>query len=368
MGSPLRVLHVVVNMNRGGAEMLLMNLYRNIDKSMIQFDFLTCKEGVFDQEIIELGGIVHRVPYITDVGHRGYVNELNHFFHTHKEYKIIHSHMDKMSGLVLKAAKDNNIPTRIAHSHNTSSEGNTLAKFYKWYVGKNIASSATHLFACSNQAAHWLFREKKKEAKILRNGIETSSFKFSALIRKQIREEFLIDESSFVIGHIGRFNHQKNHSYLLKIFAKVARKHTNAYLLLVGDGVLRKEIEKKIKKLKLEERVILTGVREDIPHLLQAIDLFVFPSLHEGLPVTLIEAQAACTPCMISDVISREVDMGLNLINYISLKDQGRWIDEIDKQINTRASREVDSVSALGKKGYDIKSTASWTEGFYSAI
>ncbi|WP_404445301.1 glycosyltransferase family 1 protein [Sutcliffiella horikoshii] len=368
MGSPIRVLHAVVNMNRGGAETLLMNLYRNIDRTKIQFDFLTCKEGVFDQEIQSLGGKVHRIPYITDVGQRGYTKALNQFFSSTKEYKIIHSHMDKMSGLVLKVAKEHNVPTRIAHSHNTSSEGNSIAKLYKWYVGKDILKFATHYMACSHKAAEWLFKNKIHQAQILKNGIEPENFKFSAFNRERIREEFQLKESDFVIGHIGRFNEQKNHNFLLDVFAKLSRVDKRAYLLLVGDGVLQEQLRKKVQRLKLEEKVIFAGVRSDIPHLLQGMDLFAFPSLHEGLPVTLIEAQSANVPCLISDVITEEVDMGLGLVEYLPIKKHHQWVEAISTKMSNSTDREMDFSKILSDKGYNIKNTASWTEGFYSAI
>ncbi|WP_417898963.1 glycosyltransferase family 1 protein [Bacillus haimaensis] len=368
MGSPIRVLHAVINMNRGGAETLLMNLYRNIDHTKIQFDFLTCKEGSFDQEIKNLGGMVHRIPYVTDVGHKGYIRELNNFFKANKQYKILHSHMDKMSGIVLRVARENNVPTRIAHSHSTSSEGNSLAKLYKWYVGKDILSCATHFMACSEKAAKWLFKANDKNTMILRNGIEPETFKFSPLLRNQVREELQLEGSDFLIGHIGRFNAPKNHPFLLDVFAKIAEQNNNAYLLLVGDGTLRKDMEKKVSNLNLNERVIFTGIRSDIPRLLQGTDLFVLPSLYEGLPVTLIEAQGAGIPCLISDVITEEVDMGLGLVNFLPLKEKDRWIEKITMQINCPSPRRIDSASALSVRGYDIKNTASWSEGFYLAI
>ncbi|CAG9620734.1 glycosyltransferase family 1 protein [Sutcliffiella rhizosphaerae] len=368
MGSPIRVLHTVVNMNRGGAETLLMNLYRNIDRKKIQFDFLTSKPGVFDEEIKSLGGTVYRIPYVTDVGHKGYVKALNHFFMVHPEYTIVHSHMDKMSGLVLKAAKENNIKHRIAHSHNTSSEGNALVKIYKWFIGKEISNNATHYLACSNQAAKWLYRKKANKARIIRNGIIPEEFIYSPIYREQIRAEFGLNNSAFVMGHIGRFNVQKNHTFLLDIFSKVVSKDKSAYLLLVGDGALRKDLEKKINQLKIEKNVIFAGVRSDISRILHGIDLFVFPSLHEGLPVTLIEAQGASVPCLISDVITREVDMGLNLIQFLSLNNKEKWIEHIELAMNTPNTRFSDSIVALQANGYDIRNTASWTEGFYSAI
>ncbi|WNF35317.1 glycosyltransferase family 1 protein [Bacillaceae bacterium IKA-2] len=367
MGSPLRVLHVVVNMNRGGAETLLMNLYRNIDRSIVQFDFLTCKEGVFDEEIRELGGNIHRIDYITDIGHFGYIKALNKFFSSNNNYKIVHAHMDKMSGLVLRAAKNNNVPVRIAHSHNTSSEGSLPARLYKWYVGSNILPSATHQFACSSAAAKWLFGKEAENARILKNGIESDQYKFSPEIRKQIRRELMLGHDQFVIGHVGRFNHQKNHIFLLELFAKLSVEIPEATLLLVGDGPLRSQIEKKIKDLKIEKKVKLLGVRSDINRILQAFDCFVFPSFHEGLPVTLIEAQGAGVPCVISDVITKEVDLGLDLIRFMPLQDQSLWLHLIKRIATDNLYREIPNTS-LSQKGYDIKNTAQRSQNFYLAL
>lgn len=259
MGTPLRVLHVVVNMNRGGAETLIMNLYRNIDRSKVQFDFLTCKEGVFDEEIVKLGGKVHRISYVTDVGHRGYIKALNTFFSSHPQYKIVHSHMDKMSGLVLRSAKKARVPVRIAHSHNTSSEGGATAKIYKWYAGKSIGTCATHLLACSNAAARWLFADKADTAKILKNGIDCDRFLFRPEIRKQVRKELQIEQEAFVIGHVGRFAYQKNHTYLIDLFAQLTQFRPNSILLLAGEGPLRLEMEKKGKRFEHGESHKVSG-------------------------------------------------------------------------------------------------------------
>ena len=341
MGNPLRVLHVVVNMNRGGAETLLMNLYRNIDRSKIQFDFLTCKEGVFDNEIIEMGGIIHRIPYISDVGHFRYKKELNNFFAKNNHYSIVHSHMDKMSGFILQSAKKAGIPTRISHSHNTQSEGGLATKLYKWYAGQSIIPNATEFLACSGEAAKWLFPERSERAIILKNGIEHEQFAFSDEIRKQMREELSLDDETFVLGHVGRFNLQKNHSFLIEIFAHYHSIHANSKLMLVGDGPLRSEIEQKARELHIEDEVVFLGVRSDINRLLQAFDVFVFPSLHEGLPVSLIEAQGSGLPCIISDQISKEVDLGMHLIDYAPLGHLQSWTEKIEKRASKLPIRNL---------------------------
>ncbi len=364
MGRPLRVLHVVVNMNRGGAETLLMNLYRNIDRKKVQFDFLTCKEGVFDKEIVKMGGRVHRIPYVTDIGHRGYLKSLHKFFGSQSEYRIVHCHMDKMSGFVLSVAKKYNVPIRIAHSHNTQSEGGYLARAYKWYAGKLIRSNATHYYACSLAAGEWLFGKNAENIKLINNGIEVGKFNFSLDIRKKMREMINISEGTIVLGHVGRFSHQKNHMFILDIFSNFNKRTPNSVLVLIGEGDLRTKIEEKIKELKLESKVILLGVRDDIHHLLQAIDIFVFPSFHEGLPVTLIEAQSAGLPCLISEKITKEVDLGIGLIRYLSLSSVREWVNYLIDLNEEKYSRHI-SPMVLSDKGFNIANTALLTQESY---
>lgn len=366
MHSPVRVLHAVVNMNRGGAETLIMNLYRNVDRTRLQFDFLTCKPGSFDEEIEALGGTIHRLPYITDTGHFGYIRALEQFFASHKQYRIVHAHMDKMSGLVLRAAKKNGVPVRIAHSHNTSSEGGFTAKLYKWLVGNVIATSATHLFACSEAAADWMYARRSTRATILQNGIDCTKFDFNQSIRREVRRELRITDDTFVVGHVGRFAAQKNHSFLLEAYKQFQAAVPNSVLLLAGDGPLRAEMENKAKALGLAERIRFLGVRSDIERLLQAFDVFVFPSLHEGLPVTIIEAQGAGLPCVLSDRITPEVDMGMGLVWFFPLTNPQRCI-ELMKEVHRREQERSSSGEALGLKGYNIKQTAKWAEAFYAA-
>lgn len=366
MGSPVRILHVVVNMNRGGAETLIMNLYRNIDRSKVQFDFLTCREGAFDQEIRQLGGEIHTIPYISDVGHFKYVQHLNTFFKKN-QYKIVHSHMDKMSGLVLRAAKKAGVPIRISHSHNTQSEGGMAAKIYKWLSGKLIPSSATNLFACSTIAAEWLFQERAGFTQIIKNGIDANRFAFSTAIRNTVREELHIKEKSFVLGHVGRFSPQKNHFFLLELFAKFHEKYPDSLLLLAGDGPLRVPIEKRINELQLNEHVILMGIRDDIDRILHGFDVFVFPSLHEGLPVSLVEAQGAGLPCLIADTISREADLGLQLVQFLPLTNQQIWLENLVKIAGKPLIRAV-SPRSIADRGYDIKDSADDLEQFYLQV
>ncbi|MEH6957397.1 glycosyltransferase family 1 protein [Neobacillus drentensis] len=365
MDKPIRVLHVVVNMNRGGAETLIMNIFRNIDRSKVQFDFLTCKEGAFDSEIQDLGGTIHRIPYIDEVGHFGYIKSLNQFFSNHHDYTIVHSHLNRMSGFVVRAAKKVGIQYCISHSHNTGGEGGILAKGYKWYSGLYIPSNSDYTFACSEAAAKWLFGSKANQAKLLNNGIEPEMFSYSAEVRMLKRKELGLTEDQLVIGHVGRFTKQKNHKFLIEIFAEFVKRRPDSILLLCGDGVLRKDIEKRVSELSLQENVKFLGVRSDINQLLQAFDLFLFPSLHEGLPLTLIEAQAAGIPCLISDMITNEVDLGLGLMEFLQLTNKDIWVNELVKFKVNKIERQTSKLKMLRDSGYDIKNTAKWLQDFY---
>ena len=362
MEFPIRILHAVVNMNRGGAETLIMNVYRNIDRSKIQFDFLTCKEGCFDDEIERMGGKVHRIPYMTDVGHFQFIKTLERFFSDNPEYQTVHSHMDKMSGLVLRAAQRSGIKTRICHSHNTSSEGGLFAKSYKWFAGHYILKNASHYFACSKKASAWLYGNQFNKAFILKNGIDCCQFMYSSTIEKEVRRELKISKEQFIVGHIGRFCHQKNHSLVIEIFAEIKKLKPEAILLLIGDGELRSNLEKKAEKMGLRNTIKFLGVRSDINRLLQAFNVMIFPSLHEGLPVTLVEAQAAGIPCVISDVITNEVDMGAGLIFYENIKTSPSiWAEKALKS----HKGFVDSKNFIWQMGYDIRKSAVWLQDFY---
>jgi glycosyltransferase involved in cell wall biosynthesis len=366
MNKPIRVLHVVVNMNRGGAETLLMNLYRNIDRSKVQFDFLTCREGVFDAEILELGGKIYRIPYITEVGHFKYIKTLNQFFSQHFYYRIIHSHMNQMSGLILNAAKKTKIPVRIAHSHSTRSGGGLLAKLYRSYAGSFIKISATNYLSCSRDAAKWLFGNLEENATIIKNGIDYEKFNYSSDVRKSVRAELELNEEALVIGHVGRFTFEKNHDFLIEVFNELIKIQPNAVLVLVGEGYLKKDIENKINDLKLVDKVKFLGVRDDVNRILQAMDVFVFPSLYEGLPVTLIEAQGAGLPCIISDTITNEVDLGMGLINYLPINNATNWVKKL-QEIELNTSRSI-PITKFSEEGYNIRDTAEEIMELYLAF
>ena len=358
---PLRILQVVTKMDRGGLETMLMNYYRYINRSRVQFDFLThrSEKADYDDEIESLGGKIYHLPRLIPWS-SSYKAALNSFFIGHPEYQIIHVHQDCLSGVILKEAQKDGIQIRIAHSHNANQDKNfkyPIKLFYK----HNIIHYATDLMACGRKAGQWMFQNDKFT--VLHNAINVSDYIFDEQKRSRVRNNLNISENSYVIGHIGRFVPQKNHDCLVNVFASLIMLEPNARLLLVGDGELRSKIEEKVKCKELSERVIFTGVRSDIPDLLQAMDVFVLPSLYEGLPVTLIEAQSAGLPCVISDKVSTECELVKGLITKVSLSDTPeQWAQHI---LSLRWITRTNRYEEVKASGYDIIDEAKKLEEYY---
>lgn len=368
---PIRVLYVNGGiMQRAGTESYMMNYYRNIDRTKIQIDFIVHgnEKGVYDDEIKELGGEIYNVP-VKSKDYIGNIKAIESILKTGK-YKIIHSHMDAMSMVVLKIAKKCGIPIRIAHSHNTQHHTKNKIKFIlNEYARKNICKYATHLFACSEDAARWLFGDEainEGNVKIINNAINIEKFKFNKKKRDILRENMCITDN-FVIGHIGRFDYQKNHIFLLDIFKETLNYIPNAKLVLVGDGHLRKEIEKKIKDIGIEDDVILTGNVENVYELINTFDLFILPSLFEGLGIVLIEAQANGLPCIASNNVPKDVNLS-NLVSFVDLNDTLRtWVDKIIELKKENLNRE-NAYTVLESCGYNISIEAKRLEKIYLSL
>ena len=360
MGHPIRILHVVTYMGRGGLETMIMNYYRHIDRSRVQFDFLVHREfqADYDDEIEALGGRMFRLPRLVPWS-RIYLNALEQLFRAHPEYKIVHVHQDCLSSVILKVAKKCGIPVRIAHSHSGSQDKN-LKYLIKLFYKQFIPTYATQLFACGKEAGEWMFGGAP--FRVLNNAIDTNRYSYNTERHNSIRHELQISDGAFIIGHVGRFNTVKNHTFLLDVFAKAKEQNDNLMLLLVGDGDLRAEMEQKAESLGISSHVIFTGIRSDVPDLLQAMDCFVFPSLYEGIPVTMVEAQAAGLPCIVSDGVPVECDK-TGLVKHISLSaGAAHWAEEILKtQLRARQNTREQIIQA----GYDIAANAQWLQNFY---
>jgi glycosyltransferase involved in cell wall biosynthesis len=367
MGNLIRVLHVIGKMDRGGAETMIMNLYRNIDRSKIQFDFIvhSTDKSHYDDEIKSLGGKIYSIPRYTGKNHQLYKKAWRRFFEEHSEYRIIHGHVRSTASIYLKIAQKYNLVT-ISHSHNTSS-GTGISSIVKKILQYPIRYTADYLFACSKSAGEWLFGKKacqKANFFIVNNAIDTKNFIYSQNVENYIKRKLNI-EGKFVIGHIGRFHPQKNHSLLIDIFQKLLEKNSDAILLLVGDGELRPKIKKKVQDLRLSDKVIFTGVRSDIPQLMQAMDLFVFPSLYEGLGIVAIEAQAAGIHCVVSDNVPEEAFI-TNLIEKVPLNSSlDTWTEII---LNYRHYKKRDTSNQIISAGFDITETVRKLQKFYQDV
>lgn len=357
----LRVLQIVNYMDRGGLETMLMNYYRNLDIEKIQFDFLVHSQKIadYDEEIESMGGKIYRMPRLNPVSLK-YHREETDFFATHP-YSIVHCHMDCMSAFPLSHAKKAGIAIRIAHSHNKN-QNRDLKYPIKMVCKRLIPRYATHLFACGREAGRFMFG--KHNFSVMKNAININDYVFDYAERKKARIELGV-ENNIVLGNVANFTPAKNHSFLLDIFLEYHNINSHSKLLLVGDGPDRKMIEEKIRKLGLQDAVILTGVREDVNRLLQAMDVFVFPSLYEGLPVTMIEAQTAGLPCVISENVPQETDI-TELVTRVSLKAPlQEWVYKIE---SARQVKRENQGNKIKESGFDIKENAKKLEEFYLKV
>jgi glycosyltransferase involved in cell wall biosynthesis len=351
-------------MDRAGIETLLMNIYRNLDRNKIQFDFLvqTDKKNDYEDEIKKLGGKIFRIKKLNVLKPHKFYTDLRKIFKNHNEYKIVHSHLNTFSKTVLKAAKKENIKVKIAHAH-ISFPGFNLKMIIKYLFRVNINKYADYKFACSNDAAKWVFG-KNAGYLLFKNGIEYEKFLFNNNIRNRIRKELGLSNSDILIGHIGRFNKQKNHDFLIEIFKEFQKKNNNSYLMLVGRGVLENSIKEKVKRYGLSENVFFMGIRNDVHKLMQAMDVFVFPSTHEGLGIVAVESQAASLPCLASNKVPKEVVIDQNLIDFVSLKDSPKiWVEKIMEKY--KSNRKIIGITKLKKSGYDVKTSSTKLQDFY---
>ena len=364
----VRVLHCVAGLAHGGYESLIMNLYRCIDRDAVQFDFVSSFPGVYESEIESLGGVIHHIPFITQKGPFVYTHALDRVLAERPRYPIVHSHMDKFSGLVMRQAKKAGIPVRIAHSHNTRNEGGLAFQVVKDHYGRMVLPNATHLFACSRAAADWMFGPAANRAHILLNGIDPARFTVNEMARASVREEFGLADDCLVFGHVGRFTPQKNHDRILDIFSVLHRSAPNSALLLAGTGPLLDQMRQKAARLGLAGCVHFLGSREDIPRLLQGMDGFLFPSLHEGLPVTLIEAQAAGLPVAAASTITSEVCV-TPLVKQLTLESSDEiWAKTALQQAMENRPVRSSPREQITAAGYDIRQTADWLTNFYLGL
>lgn len=317
----VRILHSVSNMERAGIETMLMNYYRHIDREKVQFDFLCnkAKPGAYDDEIVSLGGCIYHTPGLNPTKYPKYLAFMKRLFSQSKEYRIVEAHNGALGVYALHAAKVNEIPVRIFHAHGASITRDWKLPI-KLVCKALLPANMTHHFSCSVAAARCYFGDRLVDAnnyELIPNAIEVERFVFNSRRREEIRKQYGLD-NKHVIGHVGRFMAQKNHKFLLDIFAEIAAKDEAAMLVLLGDGELLEAIKKRVAVKGLNDRVVFAGNVGNVNEWYNAFDVFVLPSIWEGLPVVGVEAQANDLPCVFSDSVTKEIGLS-NKAKFIPL-------------------------------------------------
>lgn len=365
---PIRVLEVFGRMNRGGAEAMIMNLYRKMDKQRVQLDFMVHTEEhcQFDDEIESLGGHIYRVPRFKIYNFFSYRRAWRHFFRKHPEHSVLHGHMGATAAIYLHEANKVGRFT-IAHSHSAGFISNVTDVLYV-ILSYPTRFVAKQFFGCSTEAGISRYGKRVVQSdKYLNfpNAIDLDSFLFHNDTREKKRAELGIICNQLVVIHIGRVTPPKNPKMIFEIFKEIIRQNDNTICLWVGTGELEPKYRTMIESEGLQKRIVMTGVRSDIPELLMAADAFLFPSLWEGLPVSVVEAQATGIPCVISDAISREVAI-TPLVEWHSLKESPElWAKRCIALARDYIDHRTSPVDAVRKAGYDINESVKWLSDFY---
>lgn len=353
-----RLLCIIGNMNAGGAETFLMKMYRSIDRSKYQMDFCinTNNECFYEDEIKTLGGKIYRISAKSQ-SIKLFKNGLSDCIKSGNYKYVFRITSSAMGFMDLKIAKKAGAKICSARSSN-SNDGKSIKAKAAHVLGKLLYRKYADVkIAPSDLAAKYTFGKKayrRGEVHILHNALDLNVYQFDEQARNNIRKEFSIDDNVKIIGHVGRFSKQKNHTFLLDIFSEIHKKNPDTVLMLVGKGELEDKIKEKIKALNLDGSVIFTGVRSDIPALLSAMDVFVFPSFYEGMPNTVIEAQATGLPCLIADTITKEANV-TGLVRYMPLKAPEEWAKEA---LNMISDTRMQTKKIMIRNGYDIENVS----------
>ena len=358
-----RVLQIMGGLKRGGLETFAMNIYRSNDRSEIQFDFLLTQVvgGDYEEEAKSMGANIYHLP-ARNKGYKAYRKALDDFFREHHDYIAIHEHISSLTSIEpAYYAKKYGIPVRIFHSHSSSIQKSLRLHWVHTilhYLNKpKVHSYATHYLGCSDKALDWMYKYTgvRSGALMVNNGIDCEQYAFKKNVRAEVRKEFSIDADDFVIGHVGRFIPLKNQGFLVDIVDELHKTMPSAKLLLVGEGDTMDEIKAKVSDKGLEKTVIFTGVRSDVARLMQAMDIFVMPSWFEGLPVSLVEAQAAGLPVVASESISHDSDITENILFKSINESVEEWVESIVKW-KEKCGRP-NNIEKIKKAGFDSKTT-----------
>ena len=353
-------------MNRAGTETMLMNLFRAVDRSRIMFDFAVSatEKCDYDEEIMALGGRIIHYPKYTGKNHFAYIRWWNHFYEMHPEYRIIHGHIGSTAYIYLKSAKKHGRYT-IAHSHSAGTKP-SFHGFLYWSLAHRTKYVADYCFGCSTPALIRRYGKKvaadRTRSCLLNNGVDVSKYKFNGQIREEVRKEFDIREGTLVVGTVGRFTDQKNPYFIVDMLRKLKERDSGFVFLWAGTGEEWNNVRDSIHHYNLENHVKLLGVRNDIPRLLQVLNVFVLPSKYEGLPVIGVEVQAAGIPMLCSSQVSSEVKLS-SCVTFLPIDSVEQWVEGMLKE---KTFRRIDEASnEVVQNGYDILTTSKWLVEFY---
>lgn len=364
----IRVLQIIGIVCGGGVEAVIMNYYRHIDRTQVQFDFVVdgYEKTILDDEIQTLGGTVYHVePYKKNIFR--YMNQIYHIVRDN-HYDIVHSNMNTLSLFSLFPAWLAGAHHRILHNHSTAVRSEGARSVMKQILRPFAPLFANHYLACSRLAGTWMYGERMMSSgkvMVINNAIDLDKYSYSPEIRKRYRQLLHLPIDAFVIGHVGRFMYQKNHAFLIDIFHEITLRNRSAFLISVGDGELRSEIEAKAKALGIESRIRFLGLRKDVQLLYNAMDVFVLPSWYEGLPVVSIEAQANGLRCIFSDKVTRESGL-TRAVEFYSLEEGASvWAEKI---LKPSAERNTKAKEDLTASGFDIHVQAAKLLSWYKTF
>lgn len=369
----VRVLQIMGGLKRGGLETFAMNVYRSIDRNEIQFDFLLGQvaDGDYEEEAKTLGATIYHLP-ARNKGYKTYKKALDDFFREHHDYVAVHEHISSLTSIdPAFYAKKYGIPIRILHSHSSSIQKTLRLHWIHTilhYLNKpRVHSLATHYLGCSDKALDWAYKYTgiRSKAIMVNNGIDCDKYAFNEIERADARKEFGIGNNDLIIGHVGRFIPLKNQSFLVDILEEIKKEVPTAKLLLVGDGETMEAVKAKVNLKGLSDYVIFTGVRSDVARLMQAMDVFVMPSWFEGLPVSLVEAQAAGLPIVASEKISHDSDITGTILFMNIDKPAAEWAREI-KSWKEKKGRPY-NIERIKQAGFDSHSTVKQLVKIYKS-
>lgn len=360
MSKPIRILHIVQKMEAGGIQAFLMNLYRNIDRNKIQFDFLVeyNEKEFYDDEIIGLGGKIYYTNFRKTLNIFKFKKTLSKLLKEHHEYKILHIHATAIGKICTDTAKKCGVKTIIAHSHS-----NSAVKDWKYYPKILLRTLYTYgptdFFACSEDAGKYTFKNKKFS--VIYNAIDIDKFLFKQEVRENFRKKLNIKDK-FVIGNVGRLHKEKNQSFLIDIFYEIQKKKKDAVLLIVGSGPLKNELEEKVRDLRIDNKVYFLENIKDIETIYQGLDVFVLPSLYEGLGIVAIEAQASGLPVIASTGVAKEANITDNIRNIDLNEPIDVWVEAICKA-KEKNRRSIEDIVRNSK--FNIENNAKFLQEFY---